>query len=147
MNRTFCFPLRSIQGIPHSVLLFHSQRLTSNDLRLALCHQQVVLVVSLLMMVDLIVRVIEVIITFNYIAVIAHTRFLPYTNKFAQSRCQLENNQCFYDRQHKCSEFWKMGCKAFTHRSKQTYPQAHVISPTKNESPIESKLTQLSENL
>ena len=35
-------------------------------------------VVSLLMMVDLIVRVIAVIITFNYVAVIAHTRFAPY---------------------------------------------------------------------
>ena len=38
-----------------------------------------VLVVSLLMMVDLIVRVIAVILTFNYVAVIAHTRFAPYT--------------------------------------------------------------------
>ena len=36
----------------------------------------VVLVVSLLMMVDLIVRIIAVIITFNYVAVIAHTRDL-----------------------------------------------------------------------
>ena len=40
-----------------------------------------------------------------------------------------------------------MGCKAFKHRPKQTSPQAHVISPTNTESPMESKLTQLFENL
>ena len=68
-------------------------------------------------------------------------------NKFAQSRCQLESNQCFYGRQHKCSECGKMGCKAFKHKSKQTSPQAHVISPTNTESPMESKLTQLFEKL
>ena len=68
-------------------------------------------------------------------------------NKFAQSCCQLENNQCFYGRQHKCSECGKMGCKAFKHRSKQTSPQAHVISPTNTEPPIESKLMQRFENL
>ena len=42
-------------------------------------------------------------------------------NKFAQSRCQLANNQCFYGRQHKCSECGKMGYKAFKHRPKQTF--------------------------
>ena len=68
-------------------------------------------------------------------------------NKFAQSHCQLANNQCFYGRQHKCSECGKIGCKAFKHRPKQTSPQAHVISLTNTESPIESKLTQLFENL
>ena len=40
-----------------------------------------------------------------------------------------------------------MGCTAFKHRSKQTSPQAHVISPTNTESPMESKLTHLFENL
>ena len=40
-----------------------------------------------------------------------------------------------------------MGCKAFKHSSKQTSPQAHVISPTNTESPMESKLTQLFEKL
>ena len=38
-----------------------------------------------------------------------------------------------------------MGCKAFKHRPKQT-PQAHVISPTNTESPMESKLMQLFES-
>ena len=67
-------------------VLFSQPTVHKQGLRMALCHQQVVLVVNLLMMVDLIVRMVDlivriiaVIITFNYVAVIAHTRFAPYT--------------------------------------------------------------------